>query len=386
MTKTIRILHFTSYDEDCGIAKYQEQFIQGMAKQEDIYNEVFPYSPYLIKKMTLTEKSTVAKQLSQQMNNFDILHIQHEFGFYDGDELVQIIDLVHKKRKKIIVTMHTSPTYAYKPVVRGGIGPRSVVNYAREKRAYQEFMRTRFEPIKKVDLIIVHNAATQIDLIKHGIDKKRTIIVRHPVRAVKSDMVSTEIADNLHRQTKDVIFATVGFPSSRKGAFDAVKALAYLPDNYKLAVIGGVHPSGENEKLINKICDLALELKVADRMYITGFVKDDERMNALIRESDVCIYPYVKAYYDHVSSGALNHAIGNHMPVIAYPTESFVEMNSTVPVVQLTKSFNYYELARSIKDVDYKAARKYSSEYAGMYNWPEEAAEFAKVYRLVAAA
>jgi len=85
----VRVLHYSTHDEDCGIGKYQEQFIQAMAKvgAKDVYNEFLPYSPNVTKVMTYDEFTPVLQELRSKLEGFDILHIQHELSFYKHDEL-----------------------------------------------------------------------------------------------------------------------------------------------------------------------------------------------------------------------------------------------------------------------------------------------------------
>ena len=59
MNHPIRVLQFSTHNEDCGIAKYQEQFIAGMEGTEDFHTDFFPYSPNKTKHMTKAELKVV---------------------------------------------------------------------------------------------------------------------------------------------------------------------------------------------------------------------------------------------------------------------------------------------------------------------------------------
>src|SRR4051812_3632210 len=102
----IKVLHYTTHDEECGIAKYQTQFIHGMAKVDHVENEIFNYSPNQTKLMSSGEFTKAMDELSVKLKDFDILHIQHEHSFYKRDELVHIVDRAHKLRKKVMFTLH----------------------------------------------------------------------------------------------------------------------------------------------------------------------------------------------------------------------------------------------------------------------------------------
>lgn len=378
----VRVLQFTSHNEDCGIAQYQEQFIEGMSQIRDFHSEYFPHSPYKTRAMSTSEFAKIVDQLSGEMKNFDILHIQHEVSFFRHSELQQMIDAVHKiGKKKVAITVHAAPEAQYKPPVLGGLGPKSMKAYAGQAVIARKFIKRYVEPLKSADLIIVHNTITKNSLVKFGVPAAKIKIIRIPVpKPVQADR-SEEIKQALNRKKDDVIFCTIGFISESKGTLQAVKALSYLPENYKLAIIGGVHPEGEIESFLDIVTDEVARLGLKDRIYITGFVPDNSRLNGLINECSICVFPLDKKYYSYVSSASLNNAIANHKPVVAYPIETFMEVNKEIPFIEFTKSANYYELARAIRNIDLSKRKELSEQYAAHYSYDKEAKEFFKIYQ-----
>ena len=383
MAAPIRVLHFSTHNEDCGIAKYQEQFVAGMSHlSDDIYNEYFDLSPNQTKVMPKAQLDAAMDRLAKQVQEFDLLHVQHETSFFKQDELEQIMRKVHAAGKPVMVTVHAAPEVQYQRAHRGGMGPRSLVHYAKAKRAEKAFITRYVAPLRDADSIIVHNQATCDNLVAHGVAAEKITVIRHPVQDVSFDLKTDEIKRNLRTSDQDVIFCTVGFLSEAKGVLEAVKALPFLPANYKLAILAGVHPDGVNdEAFLNHICDVIQQLDLKDRVYITGFVEDDDRLNALIRECDAAVYPYNRQYYAYVSSGAVNLALANHKPTIAYPTMALLEINSDMEAVRFCASANYYELARELKTLDFAKAAERATEYANRYSWGKEAVAFAQIYR-----
>ncbi|AKM80568.1 TPA: hypothetical protein DDX46_00435 [Candidatus Saccharibacteria bacterium] len=381
MTK-VKILHYSTHNEDCGIGKYQEQFLAAMneAASKDVENQFFKYSPNQTKIMSFEQFTPVLNELKGTLRNFDLLHVQHELSFYKHDELSRIVNGAHEIGKRVIITVHTAPDAQYKTPFREGYGPRSIVKFIREKRAAEEFKKVHLEPISSADLVLVHNTTTRDNLVKHGINKANIQLITLPVPSLSFDESSNEIKSALNFTKGDVIIASVGFVSKTKGVKQAVKALKYLPENYKLAIIGGVHPSGGGEDYLDEVTDLIIELDLKQRVYITGFVEEDKTLNALIRECDVCIYPYDRKYYSFVSSAALNNALANHKPAIVYPTPPFIEMNGS-GTVAITKSANYYELARYILAADYTILAQRSKEYAKEFNYLDEATKLVTIYQ-----
>lgn len=383
MDKAIRVLQFSTHDEECGIAKYQEQFIQGMSEEDGFYTEIFPYSPNQTKNMKQPQFAIVLDELKVKLKDFDILHIQHELSFFKHSELKQIIDTAHNDKKKVIVTVHTAPHAQYRPPKLGGLGPKSFVHLARTKVSADRFIRRYVEPLKSSDLIIVHNNQTKLSLSSFGVKPGIIQIIKIPVPKLGNIPASSEISDFFNKKPGDVIYCTVGFLSRMKGITHAIKALQYLPLNYKLAIIGGNHPDTQDPEFYDEICDLISSLNLKDRVYITGYIKNDERLNALIRECDICVYPFDTKYYSYVSSASLNNAFANHKAVVAYSTKTFIEINEDGPVVAFCKSPNYYELARELSNVDISGAVKASKAYAELYAYEKEASDFVEIYRSV---
>jgi glycosyltransferase involved in cell wall biosynthesis len=376
----LKVLHYSTHNEDCGIGKYQEQFVAAMKKvaDDEIDNEFFEYSPNVTKHMSYDEFSVVLDQLKHKLEVFDILHIQHEVSFYAHDELLRIVEAAQGLGKKVIITVHTALRAQYKTPRRNGYGPHSIIAYLREKKVAAMFVKTHVLAIKKADLILVHNQATREGILEFGVDDANVQMVTLPVPSLSFDLHTDEIKNALHYQKDDVIMGLVGFISHTKGAKAAVKALNYLPSNYKLALVGGVHPSGSGEYL-DGVCDLIARYKLQDRVYITGYVQDDNYLNALIRECDVCIYPYDNEYYKYVSSAALNNALANFKPAVVYPTQPFVEMNGD-DTIAVCKSANYYELARYVTESDYEKLSHASKKYAQKYGYDVEAEKLIKIY------
>jgi glycosyltransferase involved in cell wall biosynthesis len=384
MAQKIKILHFSTHYENCGIGKYQEMFLEAMQDSEIVENKFFDVSPNQIRIMGSAEKAATYKALKDELQNYDILHVQHEFSFYPSDEFALACDVAHQTGKKLMVTVHTSPAVAYNLPRRQGLSLRSIVHYMRERKKAAFFSRTFAAPLASADLVLVHNTITKNALIERGVPAGSISHITIPVPEVNFSTESTEIATKLQRKPEDVIYATTGFLHQYKGIDHAIKTLSYLPVNYKLAIIGGMHQDHDNQ-IYNDLCDLIRDLGLMDRIYITGYVAEDDRLNALIREADICIYPYEKNYYSNVSSAALNNAFANHKPVIAYPTASFQELNAEHQYMKLTQAFSYYELARELQRIDIVAATVASNDFIKKYSYHVIAHVLTEYYQQLAA-
>jgi hypothetical protein len=107
--KTVKILHFSSRYEECGIAVYLAQHINGMVDARGIHNEYFDISPYRTHAMSPAELTHMADKLRAQLKDYDILHVQFEFALYAHDSFKRIMEAGKRAGKKVVVTVHTSP-------------------------------------------------------------------------------------------------------------------------------------------------------------------------------------------------------------------------------------------------------------------------------------
>lgn len=383
--KKLRVLHFSPHHEDCGIAVYQENYLAGMEGKTEVENAFFETSPFETIGKSSAELQPILDNLRKELKNYDILHIQHDFSLFSA-EFPSIVAAGKAAGKKVIVSMHASPNFFIKKEKLTGLGPHSVVHFLRQMRFRLKMIKFHITPLMDVDLVLVHNEATRQGLERFGVPSDRIQKLAHPVYEIPTPPVSTEIAKKLNKQKGDIIFCTVGFIHKHKGVFDAVKALKFLPDNYKLAVVGGIHATSDDVGIYNRLCDTINTLGLRDRVYITGYAKTDEMLDGFIRECDVCLYPYDRDYYSNVSSGALSRGFANDRPIIAYPTETFKEVAASNHSIVLTDTFAYYELARELQRIDLAAQAKRSTEYAKKMAWPKMAQQLAAIYQEVAKA
>jgi len=353
--KIVRVLHYSPHGENDGIAKYQEQYLRGMEGIDGVENKFFETSPHDYRHLNDSQKAQVLVKLRNELNSADIFHIQHEFGLFDEEDFLHIFTTAKEAGVKTVISVHLSPGFAIKAVHRGGLGPRSVIAYARQLRHREKMIARHITPMLQADLLLVHNDITADSLVTFGADRSKIKKIPHPVYEWPAPAKTDVIKKGLNYKTGDVIYCTVGMLHRYKGVFDAVRALTFLPENYKLAVLGGMHPMSDEVHIYNKICDLIYELGLKDRVYITGFVEDDNELNSFIRECDVSVFPYDGYYYGHLSSGSINLALSNHAPVIAYPTNGFKELAADAEgAVVLCQTYAYYELARELRRIDTK--------------------------------
>lgn len=379
----IRVLHFSSRYEECGVAKYLGHYIKGMEQAPHIENDYFEVSPYDTYNMKPEDLAKMAEDLRAKLRDYDVLHVQHEFAMYAHDSFLRVVDAGKRAGKKVVISVHTSPSAhgGSKPVRLKGLGPRSFLAYLRERRHYSHFMHYNAMPFRMADLLLVHNDPTAEGLRGIGVSADRIQKVMHPVQVFEQPPASTRLATALHKQDSDVIYCTIGFFHRYKGIIESVKALKFLPSNYKLAILGGMKADSNEVAFYDKVTDLIATLGLQDRVYITGYVPTDSELNALIRECSVCVFPFDGVYYGQVSSGSINLAFSNGVPAIAYPTASIKEMAAVSDgAIVLCETFAYYELARELQRIDLPKQASLATAFADKFAWPKVSQQLVEVY------
>lgn len=385
--KPINVLHLSTHDEECGIAIYQQNIVNGMGQTRAINNVFFHISPNKLKLLKGQELQAALHELFTQLKDFDILHIQHEYSFYYGNQLQLVVDGAARMHKKILFTMHTPPHALGRhmpTVIAPGLHPRSWIAAYRSRKARQLFLDAHITPLQKADLVVVPSRSAKNSFASFGVPAERMRVIELPVPTINTERSSKVLQKALDKKPGDVLLSTVGFIAKTKGIIAAVKSLTYLPDNYKLAIIGGAHPSGQNDEFIDEVCDVIRELDLQKRVYITGYVADDDERDAMARETDICLYPYDREYYNYVSSAALTNAIANGLPIVAYKTDTFLEANDAVPFINFCQSANYYQLARVIRALDTEKSVALTKQYADKFSVETQAAKIAECYKELA--
>src|SRR5690348_16391643 len=101
MSNKIRVLHYSPHDEDDGIAKYLDQYVVAMKDYDNIENTVFDVTPMQLHRMTPQQQEQAFNALDHQLRNFDMLHIQHEFGLFKDDEFERLVKIAKGQNKKV---------------------------------------------------------------------------------------------------------------------------------------------------------------------------------------------------------------------------------------------------------------------------------------------
>ena len=164
------------------------------------------------------------------------------------------------------------------------------------------------------------------------------------------------------------ILLNLGRLSSRKNIHLIVESLKYLPNNFKLVLVG---PWDKEYKL--KVDSLIKKEKLEDRIKYLGVVSTF-KSSSYFRSADIFVLP---SSYEGLPKVVIE-SLASGLKVVA----SGFKMKKDVPNLYYLKNLNSQELAKKILDVD-KKANKYKETFSIIskyYSYDSKAQELEEIY------
>ncbi len=294
----------------CGIATFTTDLVESLSKNDpDVTfialpvtdsDTVFCHSDhvrFVIRKHDLDSYIQAAHFLN--MNNVDLVCLQHEYGIFGGEDGDYILALLSELKMPVVTTLHSilqSPTEGQFNVSHklSQLSDRLVCMTRKGRQFLEE---------------IYEVASHKLDLIQHGI---------HSVHFADPNFYK----DQLGVEGRTVIL-TFGLLSESKGIEYAIRALPEAVKHHPelvYIILGATHPNvlkedGDvyRESLVKEIAKLGLEDHV---IFINEFVSLGKLIDC-ISAADIYVTPYL--HEEQIVSGSLSYAVGAGKPVISTP-------------------------------------------------------------------
>ncbi len=389
-SKRRRLAIVSAYGEMCGIAAYAHHLRGYLSQRFDI--DVLPLNQTLLRSdlpRRIAMGNRHVDDIARRIREYDAVNIQYEPG-----TLAPIPGLAYKRLNKLVdasqtvsITFHT-----FKAVDRFPFWP-TVKNAARFRlrRMIADLMEWRrdkciggkvFRMIQRRQrrahvAAIVHTRREAEHLrLEWGIER----LFDHPLsfltdEDVKAAHRSASRADfpSLSELPPNVkLIGVFGFISPYKGTTTAIRALRYLPDNYHLAIFGGMHPASIQinkeidpymQSVIEEVCggeaprqfvataddgetaaqpallpprNAATKSNISDRVHFMGALDDE----AFIKGMCLChstVFPYLEV--GQTSSGPISMAIELGCRVVAARNHAFMQLAKYHP-----GRFDFFEI------------------------------------------
>ncbi len=226
------------------------------------------------------------------LGTFDAVILQHEFGIWDGDDGIGIIDVIGSLAVPVITVLHTVPAAA-----TGG-----------QRRALQGIL-----DLSDAVIVLSHSAYRRLRR-DFGVRRGTLAMIPHGATALWH-----------HRRHVDATtpprILTWGLLGQGKGVEWGIRAVAVLRDRgvfVEYVIAGATHPNvrrAEGEAYRRTLVDLAARLGVADRVTVTDDYLTDDALRELMKGATAFLLPYDSR--EQITSGVLVEAIAAGGPVVA---------------------------------------------------------------------
>jgi glycosyltransferase involved in cell wall biosynthesis len=352
----MRILHLTTQGEPCGIADYDGRLRHHLidAGHASEFHRI-PQSEFDFS--TRAEIVAFFDKFVEKARSYDAIVIEHEYGFFSGpfslkfglDNLSRVIEKL--AGRKIILISHTDPSLVNLDERK------TVADYFSTKRLS---MRRLAKTINKHGVkLVVHGSVARRAWINVGINRRQIENLYIPL-----ELPANAANDQAPYDGKRIVWLAVfGFIGEYKGYQAALEALHYLPENYRLMIIGGVHPRARNEMALEKIMRFratglwpngSMKSRPSqlsnkgfeDRVVVTGYLGADEVLRCM-GETDLILAPYLEG--GPSGSAAVGVGLKSGKPVIASKTRSFEEIQFHSGALKMVSSGAPAELALVIE-------------------------------------
>jgi glycosyltransferase involved in cell wall biosynthesis len=383
----LRVLHYTTWKTACGIAGYTESLINSLTAQ-GVSNTVRVIDRQGLHYMSCEEKRQEMDELCRQARDYDVVHVQHEFGFFNppfdvwgaNRNFFRALRQLVRQETPTVITFHTEPCFPTEP-----LGLRAFLRHLLNGRVpwhgwtFRRAIRGRTDLVR----VIVHNRSTRAAFINVGVPAEIITVlpIGFPeVRSAQCALSSTSAKKRLGFPSDCTLLSLFGFVSRYKGHEVAAKALQNLPPNFCLAVVGGAHPEGK-ETTINTLLRIRKNMDPR-RLVVTGYVTPAE-LDLYHAATDICLAPYID---DTLSSSvAITWAMTSGKPVIASNIRAFREINASAECLLMVTPNAEMELAWLIERLASSPALQArlvanAQRYAREHSWPETALRTAALY------
>lgn len=405
-----RLAIVSTFDELCGIAGYTRHLVKQIAADFDI--EVFDLDQFMMRSTNRRVRKVadqMIRDICHRLTGFDFVNVQLEYGILGRkrDDIIRRFGMIAASAPSLSVTFHTilpqEPfPWAELDARRRGSGLGAALKVISRHRNDKVLTSRVYGLLRKLQLqklvnVIVHTRRdARVMKYVNGLDN----IFDHPLAflsrgEVKSLREGTTRSDfpalaDLSADTK--LIGVFGFISEYKGFDTAIRALYSLPDNYHIALFGGIHPNEIkpanylNESSVNpylrKLLDqtsldlsvmdslqdrkmsvsLALDQvdrlfnhpkKIGSRLHFIG-VQSDDKFAGAMGICDFVVLPYEET--NQSSSGPISIALEMGARVLATRNHAFMQFARYHPdSVEFFDIGNHLELAERIR-----AAREWS--------------------------
>ncbi len=294
----------------CGIATFTSDLLQAVSNELPqstcwaiAMNDILQGYPYPDQvRFELNANLLKDYQLAAEflnVNNVDMVCLQHEFGIYGGDYGKYILTLLRNLHMPIITTLHTlvpNPQPQIRKIIDtiGIVSDRLIVMSQQAKT----LLRENYEiPVEKIN--VIHHGIPDVPFIDPNFFK---------------DQFGVE---------GRIVILTFGLINAGKGIETMIDALPKIVKKYPdviYIVLGATHPNVKKEygeSYRHSLQIRARKLGVEDHIVFYNRFVDLKELCEFLGAADVYVTPYLNK--EQIVSGTLAYALGTGKAIISTP-------------------------------------------------------------------
>ena len=341
----------SSYSESCGNAAFTRILHDSIEAYSDVKVEVVELNLKLLQstdRVIRRAATLYIHEMCQRLQTFDAVNIQLEASLFG----TLPSDIVTRVKKIIRANPNTTVTLHSPRLIPSGVGFRSGI-----KKLLRLKIRAGLGDLSRHFLSNVHIRINK-KIIKYAIKHQCRLIVHtlraqeqiqviyrydnidvHPLRIVPEDFQPNraslvKIKESLGLGEDDTLIGIFGYISPYKGHHDAISAMEYLPDNYKLLIFGRQHPqtlnvNGDVDDYLLSLLELIRAKKeLGNRIFFVGELSDTEFLH-MAASVDLAWLPYYENGQD--GSGIASICMELCRKVLCSTSFAFDELFKLVP-------------------------------------------------------
>ncbi len=311
LTRAPKVAFIGSYPpRECGIATFTKDIVSSFGALTTSPHWVIAiderpalarsYPPEVVARIVRDEPETyrLAAETIAGLSP-DIVHIQHEYGLFGGEDGERIFDLLDRVHAPLVISLHTV-----------------IPEPSEHHRAVARRLCARADAV-----VVLSEAGKTVLETTYGIARSKLRVIPHGVPDVPFE--PTERSKRALGLSGRILISTFGLINRGKGleyAIDALRTVVPRHPNALYLILGETHPEvrrseGETyrENLKERIRSYGLErhVRLFDR-----YLSFDELI-AYLRATDIYLTPYVNPA--QIVSGTLAYAVGCGKAVVSTP-------------------------------------------------------------------
>ena len=365
----MKLTMWTSTGDHCGIASYTARLMDAMRALGEVEIDVVDV-PYADR-----TPETRARLLAQ-LNAADVVHLQHEYGFFGGilpghSTLPAYLDGL---RPPHVMTAHTTLTASQ--LLRIDSEPSAAKRVVKRLLAAWPPWRRSVEaaPFRRARRVIVHTREAAAEFAARGVPAGR-------LRVLPAGIPETVPPEPPPPPIPPGRWITLfGFVTPNKGYEIVLEALSRLPADVRLVIAGGARVEAEApyvEALRREIAAQGL----SERVTITGFLTEAQ-IAAVLTRSEVALAPHTVASGSY--SVMLPIAYGR--PVLASDLACFADLRDADAGVTTVPAGDAGALTERLgallaDEAEREALAAQARAYASRHTWEAVAQQTLALYR-----